>query len=150
MSLNTPVAPGEFLDKLTILEIKAERMQSAAKLLNVQYELELLRAIWSGSPYGTADLGNLVRELKTINETLWEIEDKIRLKEAAHAFDAEFIELARSVYLTNDRRAAVKRHINVLLDSKLVEEKSYADYGMSAPQPETDVHQAKVLNQPAR
>ncbi|HUM92646.1 MAG TPA: hypothetical protein PLM32_14960, partial [Candidatus Competibacter sp.] len=89
MSLNTPVAPGEFLDKLTILEIKAERMQSAAKLLNVQYELELLRAIWSGSPYGTADLGNLVRELKMINETLWAIEDKIRLKEAAHAFDAE-------------------------------------------------------------
>ena len=128
MSLNTPVSPGEFLDKLTILEIKAERIASAAKLVNIHHELTLLKAIWSASPYGTVDLGHLARELKTVNEALWDIEDKIRLKEAARTFDAEFIELARAVYLTNDRRSNLKRSINILLDSPLLEEKSYSDY----------------------
>jgi hypothetical protein len=128
MSLDTPVSPGEFLDKLTILEIKAERIESATKLTNIRHELALLRTIWSASRYGAADLGDLARELKTVNEALWDIEDKIRLKEAISAFDAEFIELARAVYLTNDRRAALKRSVNVLLDSPLLEEKSYADY----------------------
>lgn len=140
MSLNTPVSPGEFLDKLTILEIKTERIQSAAKLANVQHELELLRAIWTASPYGDVDLGALIRELKIINETLWDIEDRIRLKEAERAFDAEFIELARAVYLTNDRRADLKRRVNVLLASTLIEEKSYADYGRSASHPEVSSH----------
>jgi len=128
MSLNTPVSPGEFLDKLTILEIKAERIVSAAKLVNIRHELTLLQAIWSASAYGTVDLGNLAHELKSVNEALWDIEDKIRLKEAARAFDAEFIDLARAVYLTNDRRSNLKRSINVLLDSPLLEEKSYSDY----------------------
>lgn len=128
MSLNTPVSPGEFLDKLTILEIKAERIVSAAKLVNIRHELTLLQAIWSASPYGTVDLGDLAHELKTVNEALWDIEDKIRLKEAARTFDAEFIELARAVYLTNDRRSNLKRNLNVLLDSPLLEEKSYSDY----------------------
>lgn len=140
MSLNTPVSPGEFLDKLTILEIKAERIESAIKLVNIRHELALLKAIWSTSHYGTADLGNLVHELKTVNEILWDIEDKIRLKEAARTFDAEFIELARAVYLTNDRRANLKRKVNVLLDSPLLEEKSYADYTAANPLTETGPH----------
>lgn len=132
MSLNTPVSPGEFLDKLTILEIKAERITAPSQRTHIEHELQLLRVAWIASPYGTADLGNLISELKKINETLWDIEDKIRLKEAANTFDAEFIELARSVYLSNDQRAALKRRINILLDSTLFEEKSYADY-TSAP-----------------
>lgn len=125
---------------MTILEIKAERIQSPAKLANVQRELALLRAVWTASPYGAVDLGDLLHELKVINEALWDIEDRIRIKEAQSAFDAEFVELARSVYRTNDRRADVKRRVNLSLDSTLIEEKSYADYGASAPPLEMGAH----------
>jgi post-segregation antitoxin (ccd killing protein) len=131
MHLNAPISPGEFLDKLTILEIKAERIGDPAKLLNVRRELDLLRAQWTASPMSAADVSTLVAELKHVNETLWEIEDKIRDREARAAFDAAFIELARSVYLTNDRRAEIKRAINLALSSDLIEEKSYADHGRS-------------------
>jgi len=128
MLLSVQTSPGEFLDKLTILEIKSERMTDAAKLANVNRELELLRATWAASPLAARDVAALVADLKRVNEALWEIEDRIRLKESAAAFDAEFVELARSVYRTNDRRAAIKRELNVALGSDLLEEKSYQKY----------------------
>jgi len=128
MNLSVQTSPGEFLDKLTILEIKSERMSDPAKLGNVRRELELLRATWAASPLAARDVAKLVADLKGVNESLWEIEDRIRLKEAARAFDEEFIELARSVYRTNDRRAALKRELNVALGSDLLEEKSYESY----------------------
>jgi hypothetical protein len=128
MLLNVQTAPGEFLDKLAILEIKSERMQDAAKLANVRRELELLRETWAASPLSVRDVSALTAQLKTVNEVLWEIEDRIRAKEAERAFDAEFVELARSVYRTNDRRAAIKRELNVALGSEILEEKSYRSY----------------------
>lgn len=128
MSLLVPTSPGDFLDKLTILEIKAVRIRDSAKLENVRRELAALRATWAASPLSARDVTPLVDELRGVNAKLWEIEDGIREKEAVRAFDAEFIELARSVYRTNDRRAALKRELNVLLGSDLIEEKSYSDY----------------------
>lgn len=132
MALLTEVSVGEFLDKMTILEIKSERIKDAAKLANVRKELDALNQIWSASSYAaiyeTADH----ERLKNINAALWEIEDKIRDKEAAQEFDAVFIELARAVYVTNDERARIKKEINQKLGSTLVEEKSYADYSAAA------------------
>jgi len=127
MHLIVKTSPGEFLDKLTILEIKAERIRDPRKLENVERELAHLRLVWTESSLSKLDVSGLVSELKSINESLWEIEDKIRLKEGAKQFDDEFIQLARSVYLTNDRRAAVKRELNITLGSELLEEKSYAN-----------------------
>ena len=111
MHLNVPISPGEFLDKLTILEIKIERIADPGKLENVRRERALLRAQWDASPLAGADVTAQVEELKRVNQALWEIEDEIRLKEAAQAFDAEFVELARAVYRTNDRRATGRRGI---------------------------------------
>ncbi len=128
MLLNVQTSPGEFLDKLTILEIKAERMHDAAKLENVRRELELLRETWAASPLSVRDVAAPVAALKGVNEALWDIEDRIRAKEAARTFDDEFVELARSVYRTNDRRAAIKRELNVALGSDILEEKSYQAY----------------------
>jgi len=128
MSLFVQTSPGEFLDKLTILEIKSERITDPAKLANVQRELTLLRGTWVGSPLSAHDVRALVAQLKQVNESLWEIEDRIRLKEAARQFDADFIELARAVYRTNDQRAAIKRQLNEQLGSELIEEKSYESY----------------------
>ncbi len=125
MHLNAPISPGEFLDKLTILEIKIERIADPGKLENVRRERALLRAEWEASPLARADVTAQFEELKQVNQALWEIEDEIRVKEAAQAFDAEFVELARAVYRTNDRRAAIKRAINLALGSDLIEEKSY-------------------------
>lgn len=127
--ISTPVSFGELIDKITILEIKSERMTDAAKLANVRDELQLLSGLWARDPASRADISVERAELKRINEALWEIEDEIRLKERDQAFDARFIELARAVYHTNDKRAAVKRAINLKLGSRLVEEKSYQDYG---------------------
>ena len=127
--ISAPVSFGELIDKITILEIKSERMTDAAKLANVRDELELLGALWTQGPASATDISAERAELKHINEALWEIEDEIRLKERDQAFDARFIELARAVYHTNDKRAAVKRAINLKLGSRLVEEKSYQDYG---------------------
>ena len=129
MHLTVKISPGEFLDKLTILEIKVERIQDQAKLQNVRHELELLRADWAASPLSRTDVSSLVRELKAVNQALWEIEDRIRVKESRAEFDDEFIQLARSVYRTNDRRMAIKRELSLLLGSELIEEKSYSDYG---------------------
>lgn len=128
MRIRVDVSAGEFLDKLTILEIKSERMRDEDKLVNVRKELTLLRKVWDESPSTHVDVSSQVRELKAINEKLWDVEDRIRLKEADGTFDDDFVRLARSVYQLNDRRADVKREINRLLGSELTEEKSYADY----------------------
>jgi hypothetical protein len=127
--ISAPVSFGELIDKITILEIKSGQMRDAAKLANVRAELDLLNATWMQNPAAGVDIGNERARLKAVNEALWDIEDRIRLKEKAQAFDAEFIELARSVYFRNDERAATKREINLKLGSQLVEEKSYEDYG---------------------
>jgi len=123
-----PVSPGEVLDKITILRIKSLRMSDVAKLANVRRELELLERTWSESPYGKHDVAADTAALQAVNERLWDIEDRIREKERARAFDAVFIELARAVYIENDERAAIKKRINLALGSKIVEEKSYAAY----------------------
>lgn len=119
-----PVSWGELLDKITILEIKADRIEDAAARANVGRELALLREV-AAPVLPQPGLAALIEALRSINCALWEIEDAIRARDAAARFDAEFIRLARAVYLTNDERAALKRKINVLLRSVLVEEKSY-------------------------
>ena len=126
--ISVPVAYGELIDKITILEIKSERMRDAAKLANVRVELDLLNETWYADPASRIDIAAERTALRGVNEALWDIEDDIRRKEKAKAFDAEFIELARAVYIRNDERAAIKRAINVKLGSTLVEEKSYQDY----------------------
>lgn len=132
--ISAPVSPGELIDKITILEIKQERIKDVDKVKNVNLELELLESLWDGSVYQSSALVVKKRaELKFINEELWVIEDDLRLKESKAEFDQDFIELARSVYLTNDRRASVKREINLEVGSKLIEEKSYQDYSSDSP-----------------
>jgi len=130
--ISAPVSVGELLDKMAILEIKSERIKDDAKLANVRKELAVLEQTWRESGLDREELAPMRAELKTINEALWEIEDFIRIKEAEGDFDEQFIELARSVYFTNDKRAAVKRRINEAVGSELVEEKSYADYSRPA------------------
>ena len=122
------IAPGELIDKITILEIKLERIADSAKLANVRIEYDVLAACRDANIEPSAEMARLTAELKTINEKLWEVEDDIRDLERAKDFGDRFIELARAVYVTNDERARVKREINQLLGSKLVEEKSYAAY----------------------
>jgi hypothetical protein len=126
--IQVPVSPGEVLDKITILEIKSERISDAEKLVNVKRELELLQASWLQSVEQDDTVRLIHDELKTINEALWEIEDDIRDKERAREFDQVFIDLARSVYVTNDQRANAKKKLNLYLGSEIVEEKSYQDY----------------------
>ncbi len=128
MTIKVDLSYGEFLDKITILEIKSERITDKDKLENIRRELGLLQALWKKDPASKTDISDALSRLKRINEKLWVIEDDIRDKERDRAFDARFIELARAVYVTNDERAAVKRELNVKLGSELVEEKSYADY----------------------
>jgi hypothetical protein len=128
MNLTAEISVGEFLDKITILEIKSERITDPEKLRNIRHELDVLLQTWATSPFSSQELSTEIAELKRINEALWEIEDDIRIKEAAGEFDEDFIRLARSVYITNDERAAIKRRINVKVGSNLIEEKSYADY----------------------
>ncbi len=128
MTIQVSISFGEFLDKLTILEIKAERIQDATKRANVIRERDLLRRIWAEHPASATDIQAELSRLKVINEKLWDIEDDIREQERKQDFGPRFIELARAVYFTNDERAAVKRELNEKLGSELVEEKSYADY----------------------
>ncbi|MGO9039421.1 MAG: DUF6165 family protein [Steroidobacteraceae bacterium] len=123
-----PVSPGEMLDKITILRIKSQRMADPNKLANVRVELNALEATWKNSAYASIDVQSEVHALMAVNERLWTIEDLIRDKERARSFDAEFIRLARSVYIENDERAAIKRRLNLKLGSSLVEEKSYSEY----------------------
>jgi hypothetical protein len=126
--IKVPVSPGELLDKITILRIKSARMRDAAKVANVRVELDALERIWSASPYAAVDVASDLSALLAVNERLWTIEDDIRDKERAHSFDADFVRLARAVYVENDERAAIKRRLNVKLGSSLIEEKSYAEY----------------------
>jgi Family of unknown function (DUF6165) len=126
--IKVPLSPGELLDKITILRIKSKRMSDEKKLANVRLELRELEQTWSGSPYFKINIAADIDALQAVNEKLWVIEDDIRDKERAQAFDAEFVRLARAVYVENDERAAIKRRINVTLGSTLVEEKSYASY----------------------
>jgi chorismate mutase len=128
MNVNVEISIGEFFDKVTILEIKRERIQDADKLKNINNELDALNALLEQLPFSREQVTDEVGELKAINEKLWVIEDDIRDKEAAKSFDQEFIELARSVYITNDRRSDVKRDINIKLGSSFIEEKSYEQY----------------------
>ena len=126
--IRVPVSPGELLDKITILKIKSSRMSDTQKLANVRIELKVLEETWDASPYAKSDIAAEVKALLQANERLWVIEDDIRDKERAQAFDSEFIRLARAVYFENDERAAIKRRINLKLGSTIVEEKSYAEY----------------------
>ena len=128
MSLRIEVAPGEIIDKLTILEIKRERIGDEAKRKNVSYEWDVLTRDLTAAVAATPELDALRAKLKEINLKLWVIEDDIRDCERAKDFGQKFVELARAVYFTNDERAAVKRQINELLNSAIIEEKSYAAY----------------------
>ncbi|UYK65794.1 DUF6165 family protein [Xanthomonas sacchari] len=124
-----PVSFGELLDKkIAILQIKSERIEDPGKLANVRAELSALEKTWMAHPAAGGDVARLRAELKAVNERLWVIEDEIRIKEKAQAFDEEFIKLARSVYYENDERARLKKEINLALGSSYVEEKSYQDY----------------------
>ena len=126
-----PLSPGELLDKITILRIKAKRIGDAAKRANVQLELDLLEGTWRASGCAAVELSSDEQALQDVNERLWVVEDRIREKEAAQRFDAEFIELARSVYVSNDERAAIKKRVNLRLGARIMEEKSYRPYGAS-------------------
>ena len=128
MNVNLEVSIGEFFDKVTILEIKKERIPDTEKLVNINNELDALNALLDNLPFSRDDVEKEVAELKGINEELWVIENDIRDKESQKSFDQAFIELARSVYFTNDRRSDVKRDINIKLGSDFVEEKSYEEY----------------------
>jgi len=123
-----PISPGELLDKITILRIKAERMSDPTKVANVKHELSLLEKTWKDSGAATVNLGTAEAELTVVNEKLWVIEDEIRDEERAKRFTEKFIELARAVYFTNDERAAIKKRVNTLSGSTIVEEKSYKQY----------------------
>jgi peptidoglycan hydrolase CwlO-like protein len=123
-----PISPGELLDKITILQIKAERIADPAKVANVKTELDMLSKVWSETVEVDAEITRLTAELKTVNEALWQIEDDIRDEERNKRFGERFIELARAVYVTNDERANAKKKVNLHLNSTIVEEKSYQDY----------------------
>ena len=128
MQLQVPVSVGEVLDKITILQIKLAHISDAAKRTNIQNELDALLPLVAGDAFATDQMQALMAELKSVNEALWDIEDDIREKEAAKSYDAEFIRLARAVYITNDKRAEIKKQINLATGSALVEEKSYESY----------------------
>jgi hypothetical protein len=128
MSILAPISAGELVDKITILRVKAERIGDAAKEANVRKELALLEGIAAQALTPSAELDALTVELTTINAALWDIEDGKRACERNQTFGPEFVELARRVYKDNDKRAAVKRQINALTGSDIVEEKSYKPY----------------------
>jgi len=127
--MKVEISIGELLDKISILEIKLLNINDEKKSKNVYKELEVLNPYFQDllDKYGI-EIKGLYIKLSNINKTLWNIEDDIREKEKAEEFDEEFVELARSVYITNDQRAAVKKEINLLTKSELVEEKSYSNY----------------------
>ena len=123
-----PLSPGEMLDKITILRIKAARMSDPQKVANVRHELGLLEKTWKDSGAAAVNIGDEEANLTRVNEKLWVIEDEIRDEERAKRFGEKFIELARSVYVVNDERAAIKKRINTAMGSTIVEEKSYQSY----------------------
>ena len=123
--IQVPVSYGELIDKITILEIKAERILDATKLANVRTELDGLWPLWLQQQATRPELATLKQQLKAINERMWDIQDQLRAKETAQDFGAEFITLARGVYGTNGERVVVKNEINRIAGSALVEEKQY-------------------------
>ena len=123
-----PISIGELIDKITILQIKQEKIQNESKLNNINRELNELLTTWLRIKGSSVDISDLHNDLKAVNEKLWDIEDRIRIKEANSQFDQEFIELARSVYVQNDSRAALKKEINIRAGSTLIEEKQYQEY----------------------
>ena len=127
-TITVEISPGELIDKITILELKMERMKDKSKLKNVNSEWEALQRSKSTQLPQSSSLDELAAELKSVNANLWVIEDDIRQFERLKNFGEEFISLARAVYIKNDERARIKRSINELLGSKLIEEKSYASY----------------------
>ncbi len=127
--MKVEVSTGELIDKVTILSIKLEKIKDKKKLLHIIQEYELLKKSMVRS--GITETSEEFIQLKNINSNLWEIEDKIRLKEKKKEFDEEFIQLARSVYFNNDERSAIKRQINLKFNSQLIEEKAYIDYKKS-------------------
>ena len=127
-SILVEVAPGEMIDKITILKIKSERIRDKQQLLNVENELSILSEKLEKEIPRSLELDALIAELKAVNEALWGIEDDIRDCEKNRDFTANFTDLARSVYITNDKRANLKRQINILLGSEIIEEKSYKPY----------------------
>ena len=128
MEVNIPVSLGELLDKISILEIKNKKILDNTKLVNIKKELSGLRQVLESSNINLSEINDLYEELYNINLTLWDIEDSIRILEKNESFDKEFIDFARKVYITNDKRFEVKNKINKTFNSKYVEEKSYEDY----------------------
>ena len=128
MNVRVEISIGEFFDKLTILEIKRSHIKDAAKLENIERELNGLNRLLEELPFSRKDVSDEVDELEAINEKLWVIEDELRDKESHRTFDDTFIQLARAVYKNNDRRFEVKKAINRKLGSDLIEEKSYKPY----------------------
>ncbi len=128
ITISVEISPGELIDKITILEIKLERISDPAKLKNIGLELDILNQARAKAMPPSAELDGLTAGLKEINGELWKIEDHIRERERGRDFGPAFVELARTVYRSNDKRADLKRRINELLGSKLIEEKSYAAY----------------------
>ena len=123
--INVPISVGELIDKITILEIKKDKLKNL-KLKNILKELSFLRAVLEKNSILIPD--EIYFQLKSINLKLWDIEDKIRIKEKNKEFDNEFIKLARSVYLNNDRRSETKKELNIMFNSEITEEKSYEKY----------------------
>ena len=123
-----PVSWGELYDKVTILEIKLEKLKTKSALKNVKKEYDELIFVSNNNFSNNKDAEKLLRDLKKINKKLWNIEDRIRIKESSKVFDKDFIKLAREVYFTNDERARIKRNINMTFGSEIIEEKSYAKY----------------------
>jgi hypothetical protein len=128
MSVQVEISIGELLDKISILQIKSERITDQLKLENIKIELESLLEKWENSSFSKIEIAEEIVQIREVNEKLWELEDDIRIKEARYSFDEDFVRLARSVYVTNDKRAEIKRKINEKLGSALIEEKSYSNY----------------------
>jgi len=128
MSIYVETSPGELLDKISILEIKMERMHDEEKLRNVRIELDALKEAGRGEIVSSPELNDLFDRLKSVNEELWDIEDEIRVCERKMDFGKTFVRLSRGVYHSNDRRSGLKRRINELLGTRIMEEKSYAPY----------------------
>lgn len=124
----TPISPGELLDKLTILQIKSENINDSAKLANINMERAALQSVADANIPRTEAIQSLHAALLDANKQLWAIEDDIRDCERAGDFGDTFVQLARAVYVTNDKRADLKKQINLVMGSKLIEEKSYAEY----------------------
>jgi Family of unknown function (DUF6165) len=125
-----PVSWGELVDRLTILEIKEQRLNSAAARSNVRHELSALKTMAEDAQLQQATILILKKKLRIVNRTLWNVEDQIRAREASQLFDEHFIQLARSVYINNDKRASLKRQINEIMKSDFGEQKQYFEYSV--------------------